>query len=150
MEELIIFLFLVTVGYLAGSAAEKRHYKKIEKKERNLSSIPVVTLSKKWTSEKEVESAELVLGSVVISIDYFKRFLAGLRNLFGGEVGAYESLVDRARREAVIRMKEKAFGADIILNMRIETSTIGQRATSGQSIGSVEALCYGTAIKLKK
>ena len=43
----------------------------------------------------------LVAGSVVISEDYFKRIVSSLQSLFGGRLRSYESLVDRARREAV-------------------------------------------------
>ena len=67
-----------------------------------------------------IENAELVTGSVVISVDYFKRFVSFLRDIFGGRVGAYESLIDRARREAILRMKENAKGADIILNLKLK------------------------------
>jgi len=87
----------------------------------------------------------LVDGSVVISVDYFKQFVAGLRNFVGGRVTPYEILLDRARREAILRMKEeaKASGADVILNVKYEMCSIykGRR----NSIGSVEALAYGTA-----
>jgi uncharacterized protein YbjQ (UPF0145 family) len=91
-----------------------------------------------------------VQGSAVISIDYFKRILAGLRNIVGGEVKSYETLVDRARREATLRMKEMAWDADIILNLRIETSAIGNSANNRKAIGSIEAIAYGTAITYKK
>ena len=89
-------------------------------------------------------NAELVLGSVVISVDYFKRILAALRNIFGGPVQSYETLVDRARREAVLRMKESCINADQIINLRIETSSISKGGRN--TIGSVEVLAYGTAI----
>jgi uncharacterized protein YbjQ (UPF0145 family) len=52
-----------------------------------------------------------VSGSVVVSVDYFKRFLAGLRTLVGGRVTSYETLLDRARREAILRCKETRAGA---------------------------------------
>ncbi len=92
------------------------------------------------------------MGSAVISIDYFKRFLAILRNIFGGRIRSYESLVDRARREAILRMKAEAKKnhADIIINFRMETSTIGRSANQKGQVGSVEALAYGTAISLHK
>jgi uncharacterized protein YbjQ (UPF0145 family) len=87
----------------------------------------------------------LVNGNVVISVDYFKRFVAGLRNLVGGRVTPYETLIDRARREAILRMKEeaKACGAKMIVNVKYEMCSIykGRR----NKIGSVEALAYGTA-----
>jgi uncharacterized protein YbjQ (UPF0145 family) len=91
-----------------------------------------------------------VQGSAVISIDYFKRMLAALRNIVGGEVKSYETLVDRARREATLRMKEMAWDADIILNLRIETSAIGNSANRRKAVGSIEAIAYGTAITYKK
>jgi len=85
----------------------------------------------------------------VISVDYFKRFVAMLRLLVGGRLSTYEGLVDRARREALLRMREEAesLGASMALNVRIETSSIskGHRGDAG-SVGSVEALAYGTAI----
>ena len=70
-------------------------------------------------------------------IDYFKRFLAGLRNIFGGTVRSYESLIDRARREAVLRMKEMAGDASVIVNVRIETSNIGMKSGKKVLIGGI-------------
>lgn len=150
MTELIIFVALIALGYFAGTMAEFKHYRSIEGRERKLLRLPAVTIKNALDKNAEIEKAELVYGSAVISLDYFKRFLAGLRNLFGGEVGSYETLIDRARREAIIRMKETAEGADIILNVRIETSSIGQSADKRKTIGSIEALAYGTAVALRK
>ena len=94
------------------------------------------------------DDAVLVTGSVVISIDYFKRLLALIRNIFGGRVSSYESLVERARREALLRMKEQAaqHGCAMVVNVRLETAAIGYRANSKQQIGSVETIAYGTAL----
>ena len=95
-----------------------------------------------------VQESKLVTGSVVISVDYFKRILAGLRNSFGGPIASYETLVDRARREAILRMKESCPNATQLINLRIETSSITKGAK--QQIGSVEVLAYGTAIYCRK
>ena len=112
--------------------------------------LPVVT-SDNIVAEDEFEDARLVYGSVVISLDYFKRFLAGLRTIFGGRIVSYESLLDRGRREAIIRMKEKAMrdGFNMILNMRFETSSIGQVTQQKNSLGCFEIIAYGTAIRVK-
>ena len=91
---------------------------------------------------------ELVAGCIVVSIDYFKRILAALRNIFGGNLSSYDPLVDRARREAVLRMKEQCPGASQIFNVRIETSSIFKTSKKG-SVGSVEVLAYGTAVTFK-
>jgi len=145
--ELIIFLILTAIGYTMGTIAEKRHYRSIEEREKNLLKMPAINF--KNVPQGDIKSSKMALGNVVISIDYFKRILAGLRNIFGGGVVSYETLVDRARREAMLRMKESVPGADMIINVRIETSTIGKNANRRKQIGSVEALAYGTAIKFK-
>ena len=84
---------------------------------------------------------------MVVATDYFKRVAASLRNLFGGNIRVYESLIDRARREAVLRLKESVPDADMIICLRIETATIG----SGRNKHAcVEAFAYGTALTLRK
>ena len=150
MEQIIIFIILAVLGYTAGTIAEHKHYRSIETRERRYLNLPAVTTKNESFKDSEVEKAILVSGNAVISLDYFKRFLAGLRNIFGGEVVSYETLIDRARREAILRMKEKAGRANVILNLRIETSSIGQTANKRNTIGSIEAIAYGTAITLKK
>ncbi|HEB76178.1 MAG TPA: heavy metal-binding domain-containing protein [Nitrospirae bacterium] len=150
MQDLIVFVVLLSLGYFAGSVAESRHYRSIKRRERELLNLPAVTAADFLDEGAEVVDARLVHGSVVISIDYFKRILAGLRNLFGGEVNSYLTLIDRARREAVLRMKEEAGGADVILNLRIETSVIGRNADRRKTVGSIEVMAYGTAVTLKR
>lgn len=145
--DLIVFLVLLAAGYFFGQAAEKRHYKSIIEREKAL--YDVLCSSERRLPDMGNVEGKLVSGSVVVSIDYFKRFVAGLRNLIGGRVSAYESLMDRARREAILRMKAEAqaYGARSVWNIRLETSSI-YKNTQG-SIGSVEVLAYGTAVKFR-
>ena len=150
MGQLIIVIVLIGLGYVVGSIAEKKHYRSIISREAQLLHIPTVSVKNMIEDDVDIIDARMVQGSVVISIDHFKRILASLRNIFGGRVTAYESLIDRARREAILRMKEKSPNADIVLNIRIETSTIGRSANSRKSIGSIEAMAYGTAISYRK
>ncbi len=148
MYDLIIFLILITVGYIAGTLAEKRHYRSIRKRETAFLNLPAVTMKGVDYPAEKVKSAQMVYGSAVISIDYFKRMLAGLRNIFGGTVKSYETLIDRARREALLRMKEMAGSATVIVNVRIETSAIGKRANK-MGVGCLEAIAYGTALTIE-
>jgi uncharacterized protein YbjQ (UPF0145 family) len=150
MGQLIIVIVLIGLGYVVGSIAEKKHYRSIISREAQLLHIPTVSVKNMIKDDVDIIDARMVQGSVVISIDHFKRILASLRNIFGGKVTAYESLIDRARREAILRMKEKSPNADIVLNTRIETSTIGRSANSRKSIGSIEAMAYGTAVSYRK
>ena len=69
--------------------------------------------------------------------------MAGMINLFGGRVTPFESMLDRARREAVLRMKDKAKtnNARYVFNVKFETTRVlvGQR-------GAMEVMAYGTAL----
>ena len=147
--DLVFFLVLASLGYTAGTYAERKHYASINQREREQLKYPVMTAEAYFT-EGRVKNSFLVSGSVVVSIDYFKRLLAILRNIFGGRVKSYESLVDRARREAILRMKEQAIGkgAQMVVNLRLETSAIGNSANRKKSVGSVEVIAYGTAVTL--
>lgn len=150
MEQFIIFVVLIALGYSIGTITEKSHYRSIRKREHGFLHLPAVSMKNSFKPNTEIQNAHLVTGIAVISLDYFKRFLAGLRNIFGGEVKSYETLIDRARREAILRMKEMAKGADAILNVRIETCTIGRIRNNQKSVGCIEAIAYGTAVTLRK
>ncbi|HEC84285.1 MAG: YbjQ family protein [Candidatus Parabeggiatoa sp. nov. 2] len=146
--EILIFLFLLILGYFSGTYFEKRHYKSIRERERKTLHVPMVTFGAKQ-SLPEAQDAQLFVGSVVISVDYFKMISATLRNLVGGRVMVYESLLDRGRREALLRMKEEAmaWGANQIMNVRLETAAIGGRSGNNSGPGSVEVIAYGTGIR---
>lgn len=140
-----IGLALIVLGYFAGRFAESKHYQSIKQREENFLHSPKVSFGKNMDHSNVLRS-EMVTGSAVISLDHFKRFLSGLQSLLGGRISSYESLLDRAKREAVLRMQEAAPDAHIILNVRIETTTIGNISGNNNGIGSVEAIAYGTAI----
>ncbi|WP_419813417.1 YbjQ family protein [Bacterioplanoides sp.] len=145
METLLQFLVLLGLGYFFGRRAESRHYKRIRQREQKYRELLVMPEKSPPIQYAQHKSA-LVSGNVVVSVDYFKKIAAGLRSIFGGRVSAYESLLDRARREAILRLQEDAHqkGADAVYNLKFETSRISQNAAQG--IGSVEVLAYGTAL----
>lgn len=145
MYELIFTLVLIVIGYVFGSIAERKHYKSILQREDRLREVRVI--SAKVPQVSNGQHCGLVMGSVVVSVDYFKTIVAGLRTLVGGRVSSYESLLDRGRREAILRMQQQAFelGAHYVFNVKMETCRIGENG--GKSLGSVEVLAYGTAIK---
>lgn len=147
MSPIFQFLGLLIVGFLIGSYLENRHYRSIKDRERKFAKTPCLS-NKKVTDKLSIEQFTLASGSVVVAIDHFKKLLFGLRNLFGGEVKSYASLIDRARREALLRMKENHPTADMFINVRLETFSIG-KGDQG-NITSVEMFAYGTAIWLTK
>ena len=149
MIELGIFFTLLVLGYIFGQLAEQRHYRSIINREQETLRLPVMTLKTVPETIRQCE-VELVSGSVVVSIDFFKKFVAGLRSLVGGRMKSYETLLDRARREAILRMKEAALqrNAQMIVNVRIETASISKSSNRKNSVGSVEVVAYGTAISV--
>ena len=146
MHELGLVLILLMVGYVFGHIAEQRHYRSIIRRETAFRRIPVFATGHLPDALQPDVRTTLVTGNVVISVDYFKRFLVGLRMLVGGGVAPYESLIDRARREAVLRMQDQARrkGAKSVFNVKFETVSISKGAKN--AIGSVEVLAYGTAV----
>lgn len=146
-EILIYFGFpilLIVIGRLVGSRIERNHYKSIIEREFRFRSQPALS-TKESGAAGPIRSASLATGSVVVSVDHFKRFLSGFRMIFGGEIRSYSSLIDRARREAVLRMKESQPDAHAYINTRLETSTISNTA-GNEGTGTVEVLAYGTAV----
>ena len=142
---------LLVFAYLIGSLIERRHFANIRKRESELRGFPVTTferLPERW----QVSSAGPVSGSIVVSLDYFKRVIAGLRAIVGGRVKTYEPLLERARREALLRMTEDArrAGYDAVINVRLETSRLANAAGNGNSTAGVEMLAFGTAVKLER
>ena len=84
----------------------------------------------------------LVRGSTVRAKHIGSDIVASLRNIVGGEVKEYASLLAGAREQAMDRMiaEATALGADAIVAVRFQTSAIAQSAS--------EVMCYGTAVKL--
>lgn len=148
MPDIGLVVILLAVGYVTGTLFERSHYKSIERREWETLHIPLITAKTLPFDPARAEAVALVSGSAVISVDYFKRFVAWLRNIFGGRVKAYEPLLDRARREAVLRMKEQTLDADYIVNVRIETASIS-KSSKKRSVSCVEAFAYGTAVRLR-
>jgi len=142
--ELIIIASLTALGYFFGRIAERKHFESIRLREAQYNDILV--FNERHLPVGAWRSGPLVGGNVVISVDYFKRLVAGLRALFGGRLTTYESLLERARREALLRMKEDArrYGADMVINVRFETASISKG--KGDQSGSVEVYAYGTAL----
>ncbi len=88
-------LILLVLGYAAGKIAESRHYRRIREREQRHLKTPAVTW-KTLVDTRPVKSVRLASGSVVVSVDYYKRFLMAFRRIFGGEVRSYAPLLDRA------------------------------------------------------
>lgn len=92
---------------------------------------------------KEIkECLGVVSGSTVRAKHFGRDFLAGLKNIVGGELASYTELLGESRTEATDRMVEQAkqLGADAVINIRFSTSSI--------AAGASEIYVYGTAVTL--
>jgi uncharacterized protein YbjQ (UPF0145 family) len=82
----------------------------------------------------------VVSGSTVRAKHVGRDLMAGLKNIFGGELKGYTELLQEARTEALDRMTEQAqsLGANAVVNVRFSTSSVAQ--------GAAEIFAYGTAV----
>jgi len=151
MELLVLLVTPVMLlgAWISGGMLERRHLKSLLLLESGSSGVLAITIED-LPPDWHVESCELVMGNVVISQDYFKRVAASIKSIFGGNIGVLEPLLERARREALIRMKGVAHarGYDTIINVRIETATLASSRGNGKGTAGVEILAFGTAISL--
>ena len=151
LVSLLITPAIIVAAWISGSILERRHLQNLlilESGSRGVLAVTVEDLPADW----QVESCELVMGNVVISQDYFKRVAASIKGIFGGNIRVFEPLLERARREALIRMKGVAHarGYDTIINVRLETATLASARGDGKGTAGVEMLAYGTAIALSR
>ena len=147
--DIIIAITILFICYFSGKAIEKSHYKSIKQREILLIKKPYLSFEKKLLNNKEIQEIQLVASSVVIGCDRFRSFLADLRNIFGGNVSTYESLMDRGRREALLRIREKAYnlGANIVINVKIDSVMLDPIDARKKTAPKVCVTAYGTAVK---
>ncbi len=85
----------------------------------------------------------LVSGSTVRAKHVGRDFMAGLKNIVGGELKGYTELLTDARQQATARMVEQAeaLGANAVINVRFSTSSVAQ--------GAAEIYVYGSAVRVE-
>ena len=102
----------------------------------------LITTTEQLPGKEISEVVGLAIGSTIRARNVGSDILAGLRNVVGGEVTQYTSLMSDARKQAIQRMVEdaEALQADAIVGVRLTTSNVAQ--------GAAEIVAYGTAVKL--
>ena len=146
--EFLILIIITLLGLFFWKRAESKHYASIQEREEKYKNIIVISDTDLKRAKNSQSEGVLFVEGTVVAIDAFKKLMASFINLFGWRMKAYESLVDRARREAVLKVKQRAAEAwcNVIANLRIETSSISKNAK--QSVWAVEAIAYATGIKV--
>lgn len=136
--KVILFVCLFFLGWGIGRYVERKHLKELDEQE-----LELIQISTEVSRFKHADTAgQLISANVVISHDYFKYVIASIQNFIGGRLTSYESILERARREAIIRLKREAKnkGATHIMGLRLSTTELGMQG------GMVEVFAYGTAI----
>ncbi|MFQ1043130.1 MULTISPECIES: YbjQ family protein [Acinetobacter] len=139
--QIVIFAILFSVGFGFGRYNERKHLQYLDEQEQRLAYIRV----NNSRFNESTFPGHMISSNVVISHDYFKYAIANVQNMLGGRLTSYESVVERARREAIVRLKLEAekMGADQIMGIRLSTTELGMQG------GMVEVFAYGTAIQTK-
>jgi uncharacterized protein YbjQ (UPF0145 family) len=103
----------------------------------------MLLLTTDFVSGKELETLEMVKGSTVRAKNVGKDIMSGLKTLVGGEIVAYQEMMNEARAIATKRMVQEAeaLGADAVICIRYASSAIMS--------GAAEVMAYGTAVKFK-
>lgn len=103
----------------------------------------MILVNTDFITGKEIETISIVKGSTIQSKHIGKDISQSFKTLVGGELTAYNEMMNEARAIATKRMVEEAesLGADGIINIRYASSAIMQ--------GAAEVIVYGTAVKFK-
>ncbi|MBQ3551591.1 MAG: YbjQ family protein [Clostridia bacterium] len=101
----------------------------------------MILVNTDYISGKELETLSLVKGSTIQSRHIGKDISQAFKTLVGGELKAYNEMMNEARALATKRMVEEAetIGADAVVNIRYASSAVMQ--------GAAEVIVYGTAVK---
>ena len=143
-----ITLFLLSLGFFIGGYNERRHFADLGRRELAAADF-ISTQSKHYLGQPVPgHPPTMIVKEVIIASDYLKTFLASLKNIFGGEVHSFETLLERARREALMRIVEeaRANGYNAICNLRMETAEIGGNM-QGKGIAMASILASATAYR---
>ena len=141
--------FILFVGWLVGHLSETKHERSLALREEELKDIEATDLRNPPGFADADGTCALVSGEAVVASDTFKSWVFGFKNIVGGESKAFTRLFDRARREALLRMKERAreLGCNAVCNVRFDSADIGGNAAGAKKKGSnmAVALVSGTA-----
>jgi uncharacterized protein YbjQ (UPF0145 family) len=149
MAELIITAITAAVCCATGSYVERKHLRSLQEREKRHTPLPVLNdmlLENMLSADGKTVRHSMVEGNVVLGSDYFRNILAGFASFFGGKVTVLEKLINRARREAFLRMDAAArqWGATHLVNVHYETCILTE-ITGG--LPKVEVFAYATAIR---
>jgi uncharacterized protein YbjQ (UPF0145 family) len=144
------FFLFISLGFFFGRRAERRHFRDLRRREAAFQDVMTTQLKHFHAAAPGGKQPKLIVAETVIASDYMKSFLAKLRNIFGGEVRSFETLLERGRREVTVKLKEKAVaeGYNAICNVRLNTASIGGMSAKAAAMASILgwATAYDTTL----
>jgi len=143
---LVFAAFFLGLGFFVGGWTERSHFKRLDERESGNGDFMVTQIKTCHDASGDGPPPTMLIGEAVIASDYLKSFLGKLRNIFGGEVKSYQSLLERARREALQRIIEqaRAAGYNAVCNVRFQNADIGGN-TAAKKKGVVMASILASA-----
>ena len=101
----------------------------------------MILVNTDYISGKELEMLGIVKGSTIHSKHIGKDISQAFKTLVGGELKAYNEMMNEARAIATKRRvaEAEAMEADAIVNIRYASAAVMQ--------GAAEVIAYGTAVK---
>ena len=101
----------------------------------------MILVNTDYITGKEFEMLGIVSGSTIQTKNVLRDITQSFKTLVGGELQAYNDMMNKARALATKRMVEEAEakGADAVINVRYASSAIMD--------GAAEVMAYGTAVK---
>ena len=151
-----IFFFFLYIGlpalgllgaFAAGNWIASRHEARLTQRSQAVAGIRMTDMKRLLDAVEGPQPPMLVVSEITLGVDHFRGFLGNLKNIFGGEVKSFQTTLDRARREVIMRLLEQtqANGYNAVANLRVEFVDISGNATMAQKAASVSILASGTA-----
>ena len=101
----------------------------------------MILVNNDFITGKNLETLTIVRGSTIQTKHIGKDIMQSFKTLVGGELKAYNEMMNEARALATKRMVEEAeaLNADAVINIRYASANVMD--------GAAEVIVYGTAVK---
>jgi len=142
---------LLIFGVLIGRTVEKSHIKRLDADDLTHEDFTFTQLKSFPMASLNGPPPTIIVSEVVIASDYLKSWLASWRNIFGGEVRSFQTLQNRAKREALSRLRKTAMmqGYNAVCNIRVDSADVGG-GTTARKTPMAAVIASGTGYCVEK
>jgi uncharacterized protein YbjQ (UPF0145 family) len=142
-------LLMLALAFFAGNWIAKRHEAQMALRREALGAMEISDISTYLRPDPSAPCPQMLNAEVTLGIDHFRGFMGRLKNIFGGEVRSYQATLDRARREAILRVMEQAHaeGMNAVANLRVDFVDISGNATMARKASMVTIQASATGYR---